>query len=279
MLAKAPGVGADELVIDLEDAVAPSAKDDARAMVLAALSTQAWDGATVSVRVNAARSAWCHLDVEAFAAVGDELASIVLPKVKSTGDLAFLDRLLDGTEASAGRARPLRVQALIETAAGLAHVGEIAAASERLDALIIGYADLAASLGRTGAAAGDPDAWRPAQDAVLVAARANGLQAIDGPYFGVEADAAFQSAVLRARGLGFDGKWAIHPSQVGRLNDAFTPTAEEVWRAREILAALDRADGDAGRGAVTLDGQMIDEASRVAALRVLASASREGALA
>jgi citrate lyase subunit beta / citryl-CoA lyase len=122
-LEKAPTVGADEIVIDLEDAVAPDAKEAARAAALAAL--RAWPGGTVSVRVNAPRSAWCHLDVAALAGLP---ASIVVPKVESAGDLAFVDRLLDGCEAAAGRARAVRVQALIETAAGLAHVSEIAGA-------------------------------------------------------------------------------------------------------------------------------------------------------
>lgn len=278
-LAKAAAAGADEVVIDLEDAVAPSAKDEARATVAAALESLDWGRATVSVRVNAPRSPWCHLDVATLAALPDRPHSLVLPKVESAGDLAFLDRLLDGAEAAAGRTRSLPVQALIETAAGLGRVQEIAAASPRLDALIIGYADLAASLGRTAAGAADLDAWRPAQDAVLVAARGNGLQAIDGPYLGVDAGTAFQAAALRARNLGFDGKWAIHPSQVAPLNDIFTSSSAEVARARAVIAALEEAEAEAGEGAVALDGQMIDEAIRAAALRVLARAPGEGAAA
>jgi citrate lyase subunit beta/citryl-CoA lyase len=266
-LEKAPTVGADEIVIDLEDAVAPDAKDAARAAAVAALRT--WPGGTVSVRVNAPRSAWCHLDVAALAGLP---ASIVVPKVESAGDLAFVDRLLDGCEAAAGGARAVRVQALIETAAGLAQVSEIAGASERLDALILGYADLAASLGRSAAATSDLDAWRPAQETVLVAARAHGLQAIDGPYLGIAVDDAFTAAASRVRDLGFDGKWAIHPSQVAALNELFTPSDEEVTRARAVVEALDRAERESGQGAVALDGEMLDEAVRVAALRVLARA-------
>jgi citrate lyase subunit beta/citryl-CoA lyase len=159
---------------------------------------------------------------------------------------------------------------LIETAAGLGRVYEIAGSSERVDALILGYADLAASLGRAQAVAGDPDTWRPAQEAILVAARAHGVQAIDGPYLGIPVDEGFRTAAVRARDLGFDGKWAIHPSQVPALNELFTPSAEEVERARAIIAALDRAEREAGQGAVALDGEMLDEAIRVAALRVLA---------
>jgi citrate lyase subunit beta / citryl-CoA lyase len=260
-LAKAAELAADEVVIDLEDAVAVGAKDEARAAVVAALGD--WAGSGVAVRVNGPGTPWCHLDVAAVGALA-EPASIVVPKVESPGDLAFVDRLLDGVEAGAGREPPLRVQALIETAAGLANVQEIAAASSRLDALLLGYADLAASLG----GARDLDAWLPAQHSLLVAARANGLQAIDGPYLGVAADEGFHAAVARARDLGFDAKWAIHPSQVDALNEAFTPDEAEVARARAVVAALESAQ----EGAVTLDGEMLDEAVRAAALRVLARA-------
>lgn len=271
-LEKAPGLGADEVVVDLEDAVAPAAKDEARAAAVDALRHAAWGATTVSVRINAPRSAWCHLDVAALAGV-EQLAAIVVPKVESAADLAFVDRLLDGVEAAAGRERPLRVQALVETAAGLANVVEIAAGSARLDALILGYADLAASLGRVAA---DLDSWRSAQDAVLVAARAHGLQAIDGPYLGIAVDDAFTAAATRVRDLGFDGKWAIHPAQVAALNEIFTPSREEVERARAVVTALARAEEDSGQGAVALDGEMLDEAVRVAALRVLARAGAAG---
>jgi citrate lyase subunit beta/citryl-CoA lyase len=271
-LEKAPGMGADEIVVDLEDAVAPQAKDEARAAAVAALASPAWDGVAVSIRVNAPRSAWCHLDVIALAGVADRPASIVVPKVESAGDLAFVERLLDGAEAAAGRTRPLRVQALIETAAGLMNVADIASASARLDALILGYADLVASLGRSRAAQADLDSWRPAQDVVLVAARAHGLQAIDGPHLAVAVDEAFTAAATRARDLGFDGKWAIHPAQVAALNELFTPSAEEVQHAREVVQALERSERDSGQGAVALDGEMVDEAVRAAALRVLARA-------
>jgi citrate lyase subunit beta / citryl-CoA lyase len=261
-LAKAAGLAADEVVIDLEDAVAVGAKDEARAAAVAALAS--WSGGGVAVRVNAPGTPWCHLDLAALGALAQLPASIVVPKVQGAGDLAFVDRLLDGVEAGAGRREPLRVQALVETAAGLARVDEIAAASPRVDALILGYADLAASLGGDR----DLDAWLPAQHAIVVAARANGLQAIDGPYLGVAADEGFQAAAARARDLGFDGKWAIHPSQVDALNAAFTPDAAEVERARAIVAALEGAE----EGAVQLDGEMLDEAVRAAALRVLARA-------
>jgi citrate lyase subunit beta/citryl-CoA lyase len=221
------------------------------------------------VRVNAPRSPWCHLDVAALAALPTEPASIVVPKVESAADLAFVDRLLDGVEAGGARRRPLRVQALIETAAGLANVREIALGSRRLDALVIGYADLSASLGGTRGL----DTWLPAQHDMLIAARAAGLQAIDGPYFGTAADADFHAAAARARELGFDGKWAIHPSHVEPINRVFSPTDDEVRHARAVIAALDAAARDTGQGALGLDGQMLDQPSRVNALRVLRAAS------
>jgi citrate lyase subunit beta/citryl-CoA lyase len=263
MLAKAEGLPADEVVIDLEDAVAVAAKDDARAGAADALAR--WQGPGVAVRVNAPGTPWCHLDVAALGQLAELPRSIVVPKVEGAGDLAFVDRLLDGVEASSGRTRPLRVQALIETAVGLARVNEIAAASARLDTLILGYADLAASLG----GARDLDAWLPAQHAVVVAARANGLQAIDGPYLGVEPDEGFLAAAARGRDLGFDGKWVIHPAQIEATNELFLPTEAELERARAVIAALEQAEG----GAVSLDGEMLDEAVRVAALRVLARAT------
>jgi citrate lyase subunit beta / citryl-CoA lyase len=274
MLAKAPGLAADELVIDLEDAVAASMKDSARASVVAALASEQWADATVSVRVNAPRTPWCHLDIAALAELPQQPGAIVVPKVESAGDLAFVERLLDGAEAASGRASPLRLQALIETAPGLARVQEIAGASSRLDALVLGYADLAVSLGRAAAGTADLDGWRTAQELLLLAARAHGLQAIDGPYLGVEVDAGFGAAVTRARELGFDGKWAIHPSQLAALNEAFTPSDDEVTHAREVIAVLARAEQEAGAGAVELGGQMLDEAMRAAALRTLARAGR-----
>lgn len=269
MLEKAADLEVDEIVLDLEDAVAPAAKEEGREAVLAALVDPRWSGRTVAVRVNAPRTPWCHRDLVALAGLAAQPGSIVLPKVESAGDLAFAERLLDGAEAD-GRERPLRIQALIETAAGLGRAGEIAAASERLEALILGYADLAASLGRGRAAAADPAAWLAAQDAVLVAARANGLQAIDGPHLGVEPDDAFLAAARHARELGFDGKWAIHPSQVEPLEELFTPSPEEVDHARAVVEALARAEREGNAGAVALDGEMLDEALRASALRTLA---------
>lgn len=160
------------------------------------------------------------------------------------------------------------MQALIETATGVAQVGEIARSGERLESLVLGYADIAASLGLTGSAEQLAELWLPAQHAVLVGARAAHVQVMDGPHLGVDDDPAFRAAVRRAGALGFDGKWAIHLRQVATLNELFSPSQDQVRRAREVLATLERAQKEGHVGAVALDGQMLDEA--VAARRVLA---------
>jgi citrate lyase subunit beta/citryl-CoA lyase len=275
---KALGLDVDELIFDLEDAVAVGAKDQARVDVVAALAANPDQADRIAVRVNAPGSPWCHLDLIALAAAAVPPASVILPKTESPDDIAFVDRLLAGVEAAADVARPLAIQALIETASGLLWASEIAGSSARLETLILGYADLSVSLGRRppGPAHPDGSAWDGARDAVVLAAKASGLQAIDGPYLGIAVDEPFRAAARRARELGFDGKWAIHPAQVGSLNEIFTPTDEDVARAREIVAVLEAAEADDGDGAVSLDGAMLDEALRQWALGVLASAARAG---
>jgi citrate lyase subunit beta/citryl-CoA lyase len=267
-LAKGRALEADEVVIDLEDAVVPAAKDEAREAVVVALA-ESFAAPSVAVRVNAIGTPWCHLDLAAVAGCAREQVTVVLPKSESAYDLAFADRLLAGAEAAAGRTAPVRLIAIVETPAGLQSVRELAGASERLDGLLVGYADLAASLGRPSG--GDPESWRFAQDAVLVAARAAGIQAIDGPHLQIRDDAPFRAEVAHARALGFDGKWAIHPAQLGALREAFTPTEAEVAEARETLAALDAAAAE-GVGAIAAGDRMLDEALAVSARRVLAQA-------
>jgi len=269
MIVKALQSGADEVVLDLEDAVPPSDKALAREL----LDSFPWDDYEVlpllAVRVNAPRSPWCHRDVESVVAASIPASSIVVPKVESAGDLCFLDRLLDGVEHAHEAETPLEVQALIETAAGLTHLHDITASSVRLTSLIIGYADLAASLGRGPDFA--PDLWLVAQDTIVTYARAAGIDAVDGPYLGVGTDEPFVAAVQRAADLGFDAKWAIHPRQITALDAAFSPTAAQLSQARNVVDALAQSHTQ-GRGAVELDGQMIDEALAVAARRTLARA-------
>jgi citrate lyase subunit beta / citryl-CoA lyase len=271
MLAKASSLPADEVVIDLEDAVAASVKDEARADVVSALAGGRLGGRTVAVRINGLDTPWCHRDIIALAdgPAAGAVTSLVIPKVQAPEDIAWVAHLLDVIGAG-GRA--IRLQALIETATGLHRAGDIAQAGPRLEALILGYADLRASLGRPRAAEESPDRWSFAQETVLVAARAAGLQAIDGPHLLVADAAGLQAWAVHVRALGYDGKWAIHPSQLETLNATFSPTPEEVERARAIVAALAEAEVEAGRGAAMLDGEMIDEALRKQALQVVARA-------
>ncbi len=270
MLVKARTLDADEVVIDLEDAVAPAQKEMAREATVAALGEEGWQARSIAVRVNGTETPWFEDDVRALTGSGKVLSSLVIPKVEAAGDLRPLDALLGPSDSEGDSA--VGVQALIETAAGLAHVNEIAGSSPRLEALIIGYADLAASLGRPPSARHDPDRWAFTLDAVLVAARAAGIQAIDGPHLQIDDLEGLAAAASRARDLGYDGKWALHPSQLVPINEIFTPTPDELARAAAILAALEQAEGGGGAGAALLDGEMVDEASRKLARHVLARA-------
>ena len=238
MLEKAATLDADEIVVDLEDGVAAADKERARANLPLAGAR-----GTLAVRINKRSAA----DLEAAAAVADVL---VLPKVESADDVVWAAR--------AGL--PLEVQ--IETALGLVRVEEIAQAPQ-VEALVFGPGDFAASLGVPVLTIGS-GASEYAMARIAVTARAFGLQAVDGPYAALDDDAGLRGQAARALALGFDGKWAIHPSQIEPLHEVFTPTAAEVERARRIVAAAD--------GAIRLDGEMVDEATKKLAAGVLARA-------
>jgi citrate lyase subunit beta/citryl-CoA lyase len=264
MLGKARELPADEVVIDLEDAVAPEAKAEARTAAVAALSED-WGGRAVAVRVNAIGSDWWRRDVAELAAAPGALGSLVVPKCEDPADLASVAALLDEAGPAAAA---VGLQALIETAAGLVAVRELSTSTERLEGLIVGYADLAASLGRPAVADYPGDRWHWVRETVLVHARAAGLAAIDGPYLSIKDADGLQESAASARALGYDGKWAIHPAQLEPLNEIFSPTADEIEHARAVVEALAGAEDD-GAGAVKLDGEMIDEASRKQAARII----------
>lgn len=266
-LVKALESGADEVIVDLEDAVAYDDKDRARAQ-LAAFVWPA-DGPDIAVRVNAIGTPWCHRDLEVAASIA-RVTSVVLPKVESRADLGFLERLLAGLEAEVGRTDEVGVQALVETATGVVALADIVSDVQRLSAVIVGYADLAASLGRARDV--ESSAWRPIQDAIVLHARSAGVAAIDGPFLGVADDDPFRAAVADATALGFDAKWVIHPRQVDGVNDGFTPSETQVDHARRVLSTLAEV-ATVGRGAAVVDGALVDEAMARAALRVLAKAT------
>jgi citrate lyase subunit beta/citryl-CoA lyase len=271
MLAKARELPADEIVIDLEDAVAPDRKDEARALVAATLAEGGWGSRAPAVRINGVDTPHWRADVEALAAGRGRPSTLVVPKAESAAGLAEVAAALDAPDPEAA----IGLQALIETATGLARVHAVAAASPRLQGLIVGYADLAASLGADVAAPYPGDRWHAVRTTVLVAARAEGLQAIDGPYLQIADLAGLRDSAAQARALGYDGAWAIHPSQLEPLNEVFTPSPEAFARAVAVLDALAAADRE-GAGAVALGGEMLDEASRKLAARVVAAGDAAG---
>lgn len=262
-LLKALSSGADEIVVDLEDAVAYDDKTRAREQ----LARFEWpsERPRVVVRVNAVGTPWCHRDLETAVAV-EAVSAVVLPKAESRADVGFAERLLDGLEAEAGRRVPLAVQALVETAAGIAGLANVVSDVRRLEAVVVGYADLAASLGRDREIA--PSAWRGVQDAVLLQARAGGVAAIDGPFLGVGDGEDFIASVGDAAALGFDAKWVIHPRQVAAVHEGFAPSPSQVDHARRVLDALAEAAA-AGKGAGVVGGALVDEAMARDARRVL----------
>jgi citrate lyase subunit beta / citryl-CoA lyase len=282
-LEKARGLPADEVFLDLEDAVAPAAKAGARSQVAQALRAD-WGTKIMAVRVNDASTGWAYRDVvEIVEEAGDRLDVIVLPKVRGPRDIAWLDLLLGQIELAVGlEPGKIGVDAQIEDAAGLARVDEIAAASARLEALVFGPADFMASLGMRSLTVGAQpagytggDAFHYAHLRILVAARANGLQAIDGPFAAIEDLAGLQRSAASTAALGYDGKWVIHPGQIDTVNAEFSPSQADYDRAELLLEAYDYYT-ERGRGAATLDGEMIDEASRKLALTAVARGRAAG---
>ncbi len=282
MLEKAPQAGADVVFLDLEDAVAPDDKDQARLNVIDALRRYDWSKCSVSVRINGLDTHFCYRDiVEVVEQAGDKLDTILIPKVNGPEDIYFVATLLDQIEQAKGL-EPINLHILIETAAGMDNVREIArACPERLEAMVFGVADYAASVqARTTNIGGanpdyailtDPledghrqrhwgDQWHFAIARMVVACRANGLRPIDGPFGDFSDPEGYTAAARRAAALGCEGKWAIHPSQITLANEVFTPSEAEVDRARRILSAMEEAAKE-GKGAVSLDGRLIDAAS------------------
>jgi malyl-CoA/(S)-citramalyl-CoA lyase len=281
-LAKAPSLGADVVFLDLEDAVAPDDKEQARENVIAALLEQDWSLCAVSVRINGLDTHWCYRDiVDVVEQAGERLDTILIPKVNTPADVLFVATLLDQIEQARGL-EPINLHILIETALGMANVEAIAqTCPERLEAMVFGVADYAASTqARTTNIGGanpeyavltDPDGegrrerhwgdqWHFALSRMVVACRAYGLRPIDGPFGDYQDADGYVAAARRGAQLGCEGKWAIHPGQIALANEVFTPSEAEIERARRILEAMEEAAAE-GKGAVSLDGKLIDAAS------------------
>lgn len=276
MIQKAKALAADEVFLDLEDAVAPEAKAQARAQVAAALAQPGWAGQLRGVRVNDWTTPWTHADIiEVVARAGEALDLVVLPKVTDASHVRALDLLLSQLEAvhelPPGR---IGIEAQIEDARGLTNIDAIAAAP-RVQALVLGPADLMASLNMRTLEVGEQpegydvgDAYHHVLMRILIAARANGIAAIDGPYLKVRDVDAFRRVAGRSAALGFDGKWVLHPDQIDAGNEIFSPRQEAYDKAELILEAYEWHTSTAGgaRGAVMLGDEMLDEASRKMAL-------------
>jgi malyl-CoA/(S)-citramalyl-CoA lyase len=271
---------ADYIFLDLEDAVAPADKEQARRNVIAGLLEYDWRerGKTICVRINGIDTHYMYRDViDVVEQAGHRLDTILIPKVGVPADVYLVDALVTQIEAAKGFALRIGIDVLIETALGMANVEAIAQASRRLEAMHFGVADYAASCrARTVSIGGlNPDypgdQWHAALSRMVVACRAYGLRPIDGPFGDFKDPDGYLDAARRGAALGIEGKWAIHPSQIGLANQVFTPPAAEVQRARRILDALEQAARE-GKGAAQLDGRMIDAASARMAQNVVDTA-------
>ncbi|HET7469805.1 MAG TPA: CoA ester lyase [Gemmatimonadales bacterium] len=269
MFPKALDSAADYIFLDLEDAVAPGDKEQARRNVIQALHDHDWRGRgkTICVRINGIDTHYMYRDVvDVVEQAGSRLDTVLIPKVGVPADVYLVDALLTQIEQARGIPHRIGIDVLIETTLGMANVEAIAQSSRRLEAMHFGVADYAASCrARTVVIGGlNPDypgdQWHAALSRMLVACRAYGLRPIDGPFGDFKDPDGYRLAAKRAAALGYEGKWAIHPSQIALANEVFSPPPAEVDRAKRILVALDEAARD-GRGAAQLDGRMIDAAS------------------
>ena len=286
-IAKARTLAVDALFLDLEDAVAPAVKEESRRRIVDALGDPAGFAAPiVTVRVNDWTTRWTYADViDVVSGAGRHVDALVLPKCRAASEVKALDLLLTQVEQTAGLpVGRIALEVQIEDAVGLLHCHEIAAASPRLASLVFGPGDFMASLGMAGLSVGGQlggypgDHFHHALMTILVAARANGLQAIDGPYVAIRDADGFRRSASAAAALGYDGKWVLHPDQVGPGNEIFAPSEADFDRARRIMEAYALATDVAGGavGAIVVDDEMVDEAGVKLAASILARGQAAG---
>lgn len=270
MIEKAARSEADAICIDLEDAVSVDEKPAARANVARAFRELNFGSRTRMFRINGLDTPFAYRDlIEVVEAAGDRIDLVMLPKANSRQDVSFVETMLAQIEASRGFQRPIGIEAQIETAAGFLDARYIARSSRRLEALIFGPGDFAASMQMPLSNIGEFDAhddaypghrWHAVMQTIVAAARANGLRCLDGPYAGFKDAAGFERSCRIAHAMGFDGKQCIHPTQLAAANAIFSPAAEEVARAQRVMEACEKSAAE-GRGAASLDGKMIDAAN------------------
>ena len=272
MLGKAQGLAADQVFLDLEDAVAPGAKEEARANIVAALNEGDWSGKTRVVRVNDLTTKWTYRDViTVVEGAGQNLDCIMLPKVQTAAQVEWLDYTLTQIEKVMGfEPGKIGIEAQIENALGLSNVKEIAFASDRIETIIFGPADFMASINMPSLVVGALNPDYPGDPfhyvlfQLLIAARAKGVQVIDGPFLQIKDVAGFTTVAKKSAALGYDGKWVLHPGQIDAANEVYSPRQEDYDHAELILEAYAWHTSEAGglTGAVMLGDEMIDEASR-----------------
>jgi citrate lyase subunit beta/citryl-CoA lyase len=284
MLGKAQELPADQVFLDLEDSVAPLAKEAARKSIVAALNEGDWSGKTRVVRVNDLTTKWTYRDVvEVVEGAGANLDCVMLPKVQSAAQVQWLHILLNQIEETLGLENRIGIEAQIENAAGLVHVDEIAHASDRIETIIFGPADFMASINMRSLVVGaliqdyPGDPYHYILMRLLMAARTVGVQAIDGPYLQIRDVDGFREVAKRSAALGFDGKWVLHPGQIDAANEVYAPTQEDYDHAELILEAYEYYTTVQRVGAVMLGDEMIDEASRKMA-QVVANKGRAAGL-
>lgn len=282
MMEKAASSGADQVFFDLEDACAPGEKQPSRAVVADALRRLSFGDTLRCVRINDVTTQWCHGDiVEVVSRSGDFLDCLVVPKVEDASHVHFVDHLLGGLERSLGLERPIGLELQIESPGGAVNLREISRASDRTETIIFGPGDYAASLGIPQFDIGMIDErypghqWHWVMSEVANHAHAQGVGAVDGPYVDFNDESGYRESAQRAKLLGYHGKWCIHPNQIPWANDVFSPTFAELAYARKILETYGEAS-DGGRGAIAMDGRLVDEASRKMAEATVERARRAG---
>ena len=266
MIEKAASIKVDGVILDLEDSVAPDQKESARHQIIDGLMQLEWKASSISVRINATNTEWCHQDIiDLVSGCSEKIATLIVPMVNTPNDLIFVETLIKQLAIRNSSAAEIGIEGLIETVEGLSNVDKIAQSSEKLEALVLGMGDYAASqrmrintIGDVSSEAGD--IWQYPRYRLIVACHANGINPIDGPYADVKDISGLKQDSKKTSLIGMMGKWAIHPDQVTPITEAFTPGKDVIWTARKQKTAYEKGLSE-GLGSVSVDGVMVDAAN------------------
>ena len=275
MIEKAASIKVDGVILDLEDSVAPDQKESARHQIIDGITQLDWKASSISVRINATSTEWCHQDIiELVSSCSEKIATLIVPMVNTPNDLIFVETLIKQLAIRNSSAAEIGIEGLIETVEGLSNVDKIAQSSEKLEALVLGMGDYAASqrmqintIGDVSSEAGD--IWQYPRYRLIVACHANGINPIDGPYADVKDISGLKQDSKKTSLIGMMGKWAIHPDQVTPITEAFTPGKDVIWTARKQKTAYEKGLSE-GLGSVSVDGVMVDAANAKTIAELLA---------